>query len=69
MSGHAIGAAEFHLEDFEVEESNLLAPPDEGFKHALGTVNNTRIYVASMCAGLIADALMVCVKLEIKGRA
>jgi alkylation response protein AidB-like acyl-CoA dehydrogenase len=57
MGGHAIGAGEFHLENFEVEESSLLAAPGEGFKHALGTVNNARVYVASMCAGLIADAL------------
>jgi alkylation response protein AidB-like acyl-CoA dehydrogenase len=57
MGGHAIGAGEFHLENFEVEESDLLAAPGAGFKHALGTVNEARIYVAAMCAGLIADAL------------
>jgi alkylation response protein AidB-like acyl-CoA dehydrogenase len=57
MGGHAIGAGEFYLENFEVDESHLLAAPGEGFKHALGTVNNARVYVASMCAGLIADAL------------
>ncbi len=55
--GHGIGAGEFHLDNYEVADSELLSPPGEGFKHALGTVNGARTYVAAMCCGMIANAL------------
>jgi len=57
LGGHAIGAGEFHLEDFHVAGPDLLSPPGEAFKHAMGTVNGARSYVASMCCGMVADAL------------
>jgi alkylation response protein AidB-like acyl-CoA dehydrogenase len=57
LGGHAIGAGEFHLENFQASEEDLLSPPGEAFKHAMSTVNGARIYVASMCCGMIADAL------------
>jgi alkylation response protein AidB-like acyl-CoA dehydrogenase len=57
LGGHAIGAGEFHLENFQAAEEDLLSPPGEAFKHAMSTVNGARVYVASMCCGMIADAL------------
>ena len=57
LGGHAIGAGEFHLENFQASDDDLLSPPGEAFKHAMSTVNGARIYVASMCCGMIADAL------------
>lgn len=57
LGGHAIGAGEFHLENFQASREDLLSPPGEAFKHAMSTVNGARVYVASMCCGMIADAL------------
>jgi len=57
LGGHAIGAGEFHLENFQASDDDLLSPPGEAFKHAMSTVNGARIYVANMCCGMIADAL------------
>ncbi len=34
-----------------------LSPPGEAFERAISTVNGARIYVASMCCGMVADAL------------
>ena len=59
MGGHAIGAGEFHLQDFKVENEDMLAPPGEAFKQAMALVNSARSYVASMCCGMIADALNI----------
>jgi alkylation response protein AidB-like acyl-CoA dehydrogenase len=57
LGGHAIGAGEFHLQDFHIGQQDVLSPPGEAFKHAMSTVNGARIYVASMCCGMMADAL------------
>ena len=57
MGGHAIGAGEFHLRNFHVEGEDVLSPPGEAFKQAMALVNSARIYVASMCCGMIASAL------------
>lgn len=57
MGGHAIGAGEFHLRDYAVDTSDMLSPPGEAFKQAMELVNSARTYVASMCCGMIADAL------------
>ena len=57
LGGHAIGAGEFHLQDYHVSEEDVLSPAGEAFRHAMSTVNGARIYVASMCCGMIADAL------------
>ncbi|MDH4039128.1 MAG: acyl-CoA dehydrogenase family protein [Gammaproteobacteria bacterium] len=57
LGGHSIGAGEFHLENYQASGQDLLSPPGEAFKHAMSTVNGARIYVASMCCGMVADAL------------
>ena len=57
MGGHAIGAGGFALDNYIASEDNMLAPPGEAFKLAMKGVNGARVYVAAMCAGLLADAL------------
>ena len=57
MGGHAIGAGEFHLRNYAVDAPDMLSPPGEAFKQAMALVNSARAYVASMCCGMIADAL------------
>lgn len=57
IGGHAIGAGEIHLRDYAVESADMLSPPGEAFKQAMALVNSARTYVASMCCGMIADAL------------
>lgn len=57
MGGHAIGAGGFALENYIASEEDMLAPPGEAFKLAMKGVNGARVYVAAMCAGMLADAL------------
>ena len=57
MGGHAIGAGGFTLENYVAGDSDMLAPPGEAFKLAMKGVNGARVYVAAMCAGMLADAL------------
>ncbi len=55
--GHAIGAGGFQLDRFFVPDADVLGGPGDGFKSAMSGVNGARVYVAAMCAGLVADAL------------
>jgi alkylation response protein AidB-like acyl-CoA dehydrogenase len=57
MGGHAIGTAGFALRDYFVADADVLASPGDGFKKALEGVNGARVYVAAMCAGMIASSL------------
>ncbi len=57
MGGHAIGAGGFALEDYLAPEDDMLAPPGEAFKLAMKGVNGARVYVAAMCAGMLAASL------------
>lgn len=55
--GHAIGAGGFKLESYFVPDADVLKEPGDAFKSAMVGVNGARVYVAAMCAGMIADAL------------
>ena len=57
MGGSAIGAGEFHLENYFVSEDDLLAPPIEAFKGAMELINGARAYVAAMCCGVMQSSL------------
>lgn len=57
IGGHAIGAGEFHLENYQAGNEDMLFPPGVAFKQAMDLINGARAYVASMCCGMIADAL------------
>ncbi len=55
--GHGIGAGGFKLDRYFVADEDVLGGPGDGFKSAMSGVNGARVYVAAMCAGLVADAL------------
>ncbi|WP_169570312.1 acyl-CoA dehydrogenase family protein [Sneathiella limimaris] len=57
IGGHAIGAGEFHLEDYIAPSEDMLSPPGEAFKYAMGSINGARTYVAAMCVGMMQNAL------------
>lgn len=61
LGGHAIGTGGFTLRDCVVPDSDLVRPAGEGFGYAMHGINGARIYVAAMCAGLIAASLRVAV--------
>jgi len=55
--GHSIGAGGFKLESYFVPDEDVLLGPGDAFKSAMSGVNGARVYVAAMCAGMVADAL------------
>ncbi len=55
--GSGIGVGGFTLEDFEVDDADLLIEPGEGFKAALELLNGARVYVAAMACSMIRSAL------------
>ncbi|MCP4227600.1 MAG: acyl-CoA dehydrogenase, partial [Actinomycetia bacterium] len=57
MGGHLIGTGGFRLVDHFVPDEDLLAPPGEGFKAALASINGARTYVASMCCAMVRTSL------------
>lgn len=57
IGGHAIGAGEFHLENYMAPDEDLLSPPGEAFKFAMSSINGARTYVAAMCVGMMENAL------------
>lgn len=57
IGGRAIGTGGFQLDDYFASDEDMLAAPGEAFKLAMQSVNGARIYVAAMCAGLLAASL------------
>ncbi|HEY4345294.1 MAG TPA: acyl-CoA dehydrogenase family protein [Parvibaculum sp.] len=57
MGGRAIGAGGFALDEYFVPDEDVLSPAGEAFKLAMKSLNGARVYVAAMCAGLIAGSL------------
>jgi alkylation response protein AidB-like acyl-CoA dehydrogenase len=57
IGGRAIGAGEFHLQDYFVTEQDLLAPPIAAFKDCMELINAARTYVAAMCCGIMQSSL------------
>jgi len=56
---HTIGTGGFRLEGYLATDDELLHPPGQAFKAALGSINGARTYVAAMCCGMVGDALRV----------
>ena len=56
---HSIGAGGFRLDDYLARDDELLHPPGQAFKAALGSINGARSYIAAMCCGMVAEALRV----------
>jgi alkylation response protein AidB-like acyl-CoA dehydrogenase len=57
IGGRAIGAGGFALDNYFAPDDDMLAAPGEAFKLAMQSVNGARVYVAAMCAGLLAASL------------
>ena len=56
---HAIGAGGFRLEGYLARDDEMLQPPGQAFKSALRSINGARVYIASMCNGMVGEALRV----------
>ena len=56
---HTIGTGGFRLDGYLASDEELLHPPGQAFKAALGSINGARTYVAAMCCGMVGDALRV----------
>ncbi|MEM9061440.1 MAG: acyl-CoA dehydrogenase family protein [Pseudomonadota bacterium] len=52
-----IGSGGFRLDGYRASADELLQPPGQAFKSALGSINGARIYVAAMCCGMVASCL------------
>jgi len=60
--GHVIGAGGFRLKDYRAEAIDLISPPGEAFKAAMGSINGARTYVAAMCCGMLAEAIRLALR-------
>ena len=58
---HSIGTGGFALNDYRASDAEMLHPPGQAFKAALGSINGARTYIAAMCCGMVSDALQVVV--------
>lgn len=56
---HSIGTGGFRLEAYVAGDDELLHPPGQAFKAALGSINGARTYIAAMCCGMVGEALRV----------
>lgn len=56
---HAIGTGGFRLEGYLASDDELLQPPGQAFKSALGSINGARTYIAAMCCGMVGEALRI----------
>jgi alkylation response protein AidB-like acyl-CoA dehydrogenase len=56
---HSIGTGGFRLVDYLADDAELLHPPGQAFKAALGSINGARTYIAAMCCGMVDAALAV----------
>jgi alkylation response protein AidB-like acyl-CoA dehydrogenase len=60
LSGqNAIGTGGFRLEGYEARDDEMLQPPGQAFKSALGSINGARTYIGAMCCGMVGEALRV----------
>ncbi len=56
---HTIGTGGFRLDGYTASDDELLHPPGQAFKAALGSINGARTYIAAMCCGMVGEALRV----------
>lgn len=54
---HAIGTGGFRLEGYLAQDDEMLHPPGQAFKAALGSINGARTYIAAMCCGMVDAGL------------
>jgi alkylation response protein AidB-like acyl-CoA dehydrogenase len=58
---HSIGTGGFTLDGYLASDDELLHPPGQAFKAALGSINGARTYIAAMCCGMVGEALRVAI--------
>ena len=56
---HSIGTGGFRLQGYMALDHELMHPPGQAFKAALGSINGARTYIAAMCCGMVGEALRV----------
>jgi alkylation response protein AidB-like acyl-CoA dehydrogenase len=56
---HSIGTGGFRLQGYLAQDDELMHPPGQAFKAALGSINGARTYIAAMCCGMVGEALRV----------
>ena len=56
---NTIGTGGFRLEGYVAHDAEMLHPPGQAFKAALGSINGARTYIAAMCCGMVAECLRV----------
>lgn len=56
-TARAVDTGGFTLQDYRASADELLHPPGQAFKAALGSINGARVYVAAMCCGMVDDCL------------
>ena len=56
---HTIGTGGFNLVDYFARADEMLHPPGQAFKAALGSINGARTYIAAMSCGMVGEALRV----------
>ena len=54
---HATGTAGFRFEGCRVDDAQLLIPPGQAFRAAMGGIDLARVLVAAMCVGVLSCAL------------
>ena len=57
MGQRASDTASIHFDEMEIEQSQLLAPPGQGFKLAMETFNQTRPDIGALATGLMQRCL------------
>ena len=56
---HTIGTGGFSLKAYVAKPDEMLHPPGQAFKAALGSINGARTYIAAMSCGMVGEALRV----------
>lgn len=56
---NTIGTGSFKLDHYFAHDDELIHPPGQAFKKAMGSINGARTYIAAMCCGMVGEALRV----------
>lgn len=57
----SMGTGGFRLDQCQVSDQQMLAPPGEAFRAIMAEINGARTYLAAMCCGML-DAAISCVR-------
>lgn len=56
---HAIGTGGYTLDGYIATDEEMLQPAGKAFKSAMSSINGARTYVATMCCGMVGEALRI----------